>query len=140
MLPVPAGVVSQPVRRLTFRTMSPAPAYTKPAENATPQGDNATLVALAGPPTPPATVEITPAAAARPVRTSGPPRCGIVCAWPPAPVGALVRTAAAVAEPATAKAHAAAAVSTVSPTVNAPRSAATRPQALETELLIIRVS
>src|SRR5206468_3203005 len=66
LAPVPAGVVSQPVPRLTFRTEPPSATYRCPAANDTPQGDvNGTRVALAGPPTPPATVAITPATAAR---------------------------------------------------------------------------
>src|SRR5229473_3705098 len=71
--PVPAGVVSRPVPGLTFRTDPPLAMYRCPAPNDTPHGDErATLVALAGPPTPPATVEITPAVLATVDADAGP--------------------------------------------------------------------
>ena len=72
--PVPAGVVNRPVCSLTLRTEVSA-RYSWPAENATPDSplpqalDGAVLlasdicVAGPGPPTPPATVVITPPAA-----------------------------------------------------------------------------
>ena len=60
-----AGVVSQPAPRPTFRTELPSATYRYPFANDTPQLDCiATAVALAGPPTLPATVEIRQAAGA----------------------------------------------------------------------------
>src|SRR5215468_9293606 len=83
--PVPTGVVSLPVG-LTLRTAPPANApgvvlsagvrsetYSEPPADATPHGIMATLVALAGPPTPPATVEMFPEGAAWLPRAAGPP-------------------------------------------------------------------
>src|SRR5215831_3800745 len=69
VLAFPAGVARKSVAGVTCRTVSPAPMYTCPAPNDTPQtlatspASSDTLVARPGPPTPPATVEIVPAGA-----------------------------------------------------------------------------
>jgi hypothetical protein len=60
--PVPASVVSQSLPRPICRTVVSAPMYTWPPPDATPHGPTASRVARPGPPTLPATVEITPAA------------------------------------------------------------------------------
>ena len=63
-MPLPAVVVSQSVCGFTRRRARPSQMCTRPKAYETPQGDNSdTFVALAGPPTPPATVEMIPAAA-----------------------------------------------------------------------------
>src|SRR5215471_19512138 len=58
---VPAGVVSQSVAVVTLRTAWDSASSRWPPRYDTPHGPTRTCVALAGPPTPPATVEITPA-------------------------------------------------------------------------------
>src|SRR5579863_5128725 len=63
--PSPAGVVSWPVAGLTIRTDDPSATYRLPPANVTPAGLTPTVVALAGPPAPPATVEITPVTSLR---------------------------------------------------------------------------
>src|ERR1700733_2829348 len=80
--PVPAGVVSRSLPGFTFLTAKPVPMYTLPPANDTPQGDIPIRVARAGPPTPPATVEITPPAPGR-----GPPGTAAAPGCPPAAPG-----------------------------------------------------
>jgi hypothetical protein len=111
--PVPAGVVNWSVCSLTFRTEVSA-RYSWPAENATPDSplpqalDGAVLlasdicVAGPGPPTPPATVVITPPAArcmpagalpAGGLAATGLAAAGAASAPPPAISAAEVTTA-----------------------------------------------
>src|SRR5215471_107250 len=89
--PVPTGVVSLPVG-LTLRTAPPANApgvvlsagvrsetYSEPPADATPHGIMATLVALAGPPTPPRRLRCFPRA---PPGSRVPPGCPQTLAAP----------------------------------------------------------
>src|SRR5690348_4956172 len=64
VLPVPAGVVSWSVAGLIFLIAAMSPMYRLPPANLAPHGLTATVVALAGPPTPPAIVVIVPAGTA----------------------------------------------------------------------------
>src|SRR5689334_19868133 len=64
VLPVPAGVVSWSVAGLIFLIAAMSPMYRPPPANLAPHGLTATVVALAGPPTPPAIVVMVPAGAA----------------------------------------------------------------------------
>ncbi len=74
--PVPAGVVSQSVRGLTLGTSVPLAMNTAPAPDAMPHGafprSSGSAVAVAGPPTPPATVEMTPGTVAWPAARAAP--------------------------------------------------------------------
>ena len=78
--PVPASVVIQSVAGFTFLIAAPAPRYTDPPANHTPPTfPTFTRVARAGPPAPPATVEMTPG----PTRAGrAPPRCAAAAAGP----------------------------------------------------------
>src|SRR5215472_19250617 len=60
-IPFPTGVVSRPVPGSTLRTVSSSAMYRLPPPNDAPQGVRLTEVAAAGPPTPPASVEMIPA-------------------------------------------------------------------------------
>jgi hypothetical protein len=92
VLPVPAGVVSWSVAGLIFLIAAMSPMYRPPSANLAPHGLTATVVALAGPPTPPAIVVMVPAGAAAapawlaPARLA-PPRCRRAppLPWPPVP-------------------------------------------------------
>src|SRR5690348_5632760 len=66
VLPVPAGVVSWSVAGLIFLIAAMSPMYRPPPANLAPHGLTATVVDLAGPPTPPAIVMMVPAGAAAP--------------------------------------------------------------------------
>src|SRR5690348_10153971 len=77
VLLVPTGVVSWSVAGLICRTAAMSPTYRLPSANLAPHGLTATVVAFAGPPTPPAIVVMVPAgttaAPAWPVPAKMPP-------------------------------------------------------------------
>src|SRR5262249_34263426 len=98
-----AGVVNPSELRFTSRTPAgTSVTYKCPASDARPHGNISTRVARAGPPTPPATVEITPAG----------PACNTRAPWPGC---AAARPAAAAAGPAPAAAAAAALSASIPP-------------------------
>src|SRR5690348_5425307 len=97
--PLPAGVLSQSVAGSTARTASSLGMYIFPPPKATPQASMLTVVALAGPPAPPATLVLVPVAGVCAPATAGlaPNRTATSPATPratprpcrPAPIGFL---------------------------------------------------
>jgi hypothetical protein len=96
---VPTGVISAPDAGSTPRTVQLSATSNCPLPNETPQGELAvpaigvdtprfTLVPAAGPPTPPATVEIVPSGAARCAARSPPETAALV----PAPASTVMAT------------------------------------------------
>src|SRR5215471_17537406 len=87
---LPAGVVSRVVCGFISRTAHESAKYARPAPNDTPHSPpSATSRALAGPPAPPATVEISPAAVACPAPGAAAPP-----GWPAAAAGHVPASAA----------------------------------------------
>src|SRR5690348_14527138 len=73
LIPVPTGVVSRPVAGSIWRTAANSPMYRLPPPDDAPHGVSSSEVAAAGPPTPPATVEMIPAC---------PGRGAVILGWP----------------------------------------------------------
>jgi hypothetical protein len=69
---------------LTRRTVEPVPMYSQPPAQRTPHGLIPTEVARPGPPTPPATVEITPPGTEPAAGTPAPARAALVAPATPA--------------------------------------------------------
>src|SRR5690348_13361390 len=91
VLPVPAGVLSWSLAGLIFLIAATSPMYRPPPANLAPHGLTATVVALAGPPTPPAIVVMVPAGMAAAAAWLAPAR------MPPSTTAAMA--------PGTARAH-----------------------------------